>query len=333
MWFKELTGFSENSPYQVRENLILDGENLISKATGKCFSCGSLSIPSLGELRGELQSRSFPSGKISLNEIIADVQELHKDKENTGSLFQVASQFNLLEMVSPEVSPDSGVDGYEYDHTQGPACSIAAGAGTLFRNYFATVNGQIGQSSDNQIDTLVDLGEALGNSDNSLWVMKNGYALASKSGLETISKTLSDSNESEVDELRQLLRIGLQHDTEVTISTSRHKVSQAYCSALPIAYSQYSAELWKPFAELVLEASYEATICAAIINSAKPTGNNKVFLTLLGGGAFGNDLVWIINAIERAVMRYRNYKLDVFVVSYRASNSHLHDLINRFNMQ
>jgi len=180
---------------------------------------------------------------------------------------------------------------------------------------------------------LVDLGEALGNSDNSLWVMKNGYALASKSGLETISKTLSDSNESEVDELRQLLRIGLQHDTEVTISTSRHKVSQAYCSALPIAYSQYSAELWKPFAELVLEASYEATICAAIINSAKPTGNNKVFLTLLGGGAFGNDLGWIINAIERAVMRYRNYKLDVFVVSYRASNSHLHDLINRFNMQ
>jgi len=333
MWFKELTGFSENSPYQVRENLILDGENLISKVTGKCFSCGSLSIPSLGELRGELQSRGFPSGKISLNEIIADVQELHKDKENTGSLFQVASQFNLLEMVSPEVSPDSGVDGYEYDHTQGPACSIAAGAGTLFRNYFATVNGQIGQSSDNQIDTLVDLGEALGNSDNSLWVMKNGYALASKSGLETISKTLSDSNESEVDELRQLLRIGLQHDTEVTISTSRHKVSQAYCSALPIAYSQYSAELWKPFAELVLEASYEATICAAIINSAKPTGNNKVFLTLLGGGAFGNDLGWIINAIERAVMRYRNYKLDVFVVSYRASNSHLHDLINRFNMQ
>ena len=87
------------------------------------------------------------------------------------------------------------------------------------------------------------------------------------------------------------------------------------------------------FAELVLEASYEATICAAIINSAKPTGNNKVFLTLLGGGAFGNDLGWIINAIERAVMRYRNYKLDVFVVSYRASNSHLHDLINRFNMQ
>lgn len=48
-----------------------------------------------------------------------------------GSLFQVASQFNVLEMVSPDVGPEAGVTIYENDHTQGPACAIACPAGTV----------------------------------------------------------------------------------------------------------------------------------------------------------------------------------------------------------
>lgn len=39
--------------------------------------------------------------------------------------------FGRLEMISPEVTPEAGVDQYEYDHTKGPACTIAAGAGTF----------------------------------------------------------------------------------------------------------------------------------------------------------------------------------------------------------
>ncbi len=62
-----------------------------------------------------------------VRELIADVQQLHIKKTNAGSLFQVASQFNLLEMVSPNVTPEQGVGRYENDRTQGPACAIAAG--------------------------------------------------------------------------------------------------------------------------------------------------------------------------------------------------------------
>lgn len=329
MWFKELTGFAEESPEQVRKNLVLEGENISSNVTGKTFACGSLTLPNLGELTEALKTIEQPVGKLTLSEIVADVQELHRDKANAGSLFQVASQFNLLEMVSPEVSPEAGIDGYEYDHTQGPACAIAAGAGTIYRNYFAPVNGHIGQSIDYQINALYDISVALGNESGSLWKMKNGYALVSEKGLNSVAEKIMNKSESEIDKLRQLLRIGLQQNTEVTISDSKHKITQAYCSALPVAYSHYSTELWKPFATLVLQASYEATLCAAIINTVK-TGNNKVFLTLLGGGAFGNKTSWIINAIERALTKHKNTNIDVFIVSYGSSNHKVKALVEAF---
>ena len=66
---------------------------------------------------------------------------MHRAPENAGTLFQVASQFNLLEMVSPTVTPEDGVTRYQHDRTQGPACAISAGAATIYRNYFAPVGG------------------------------------------------------------------------------------------------------------------------------------------------------------------------------------------------
>src|SRR6185295_652588 len=226
--FKTLTGFAEESPKQVRANITVDGNSLTSKVNGKTFVCGELETPSLAELRERLNSSKQPVGKLSLREVVANVQHLHTEESNAGSLFQVASQFNLLEMVSPRVTPEEGVGIYENDRTQGPACAIAAGAGTIYRNYFAEVDGQIGQTAEKQIDCLADLGAALGNSDNSLWEMSNGYALASRKGLETISERLRTSSEDELDALRQTLRIGIQWNTQVTLNDSRHSVSQAY---------------------------------------------------------------------------------------------------------
>ncbi|WP_245316866.1 hypothetical protein [Bradyrhizobium manausense] len=49
---------------------------------------------------------------------------------------------------------------YQSDSTQGPACAIAAGAATIYRNYFAKVAGRLGQTKDRQIDALADLGES-----------------------------------------------------------------------------------------------------------------------------------------------------------------------------
>lgn len=75
-------------------------------------------------------------------------RQMHHSPENAGALFQVASQFNLLEMTSPTVTPEHGITRYRYDHTQGPACAIAAGAATIYRNYFAPVSGSHGQTAE-----------------------------------------------------------------------------------------------------------------------------------------------------------------------------------------
>ena len=231
-------------------------------------------------------------------------------------------------MVSPNVTPERGVGIYEHDRTQGPACAIAAGAGTIYRNYFAIVNGQTGQSANNQIDCLADIGAALGNIKSRLWEMRNGYALASHSGLVEIAHRLQTSSESELDRLRQLLRIGIQWNTQVTLNDSTHTVSQAYCSALPVAYSQHPSHLWAAFAQLILEAAYEATICTAILN-AMCHGSNRLFFTLLGGGAFGNETAWIIAGIQRALTLYKNVELDVAIVSYGSANPYIQQLVSQ----
>jgi len=188
MWFEGLTGFREQHPEQVRANLFVDGETMVSRVNSSSMRHGQLETPPLAELRAEMQSADLPKGSLILSEVVADVQALHADATNGGALFQVASQFNLLEMVHPAVTPERGVGIYEQDLTQGPACAIACGAGTIYRNYFAEVNGRTGQSADNQIDCLHDLGIALGNTEGQLWTMQNGYALATAEGLATISR-------------------------------------------------------------------------------------------------------------------------------------------------
>jgi hypothetical protein len=324
MWFEDLTGFKEENPDQVRLNLEVSGSTLMSKVNGFKYNFGRLEIPTLDELKKQSPNLGTYKSKLNIEEVVGNIQTFHKEKSNNGALFQAASQFNLLEMVGPSVTPERGVGIYEKDHTQGPACAIACGAGTIFRNYFVNVNGHIGQSSNNQIDCLRDVGIALNNEKNKLWEMSNGYALASVEGLKTISQHLK--NKSDFEKLKDKLRIGLQWDTEVTIGESKHLVTQAYCSALPVAYSRVEPEYWTDFARLILEATYEATFFAALINYHN-TGNNKVFLTLVGGGAFGNRMEWIIDAIRKSIKKFSNTPLDVKIVSYGSSKAIVRELL------
>ena len=75
--------------------------------------------------------------------------------------------------------------------------------------------------------------------------------------------------------------------------------------------------------------AYEATFCAGILNATQ-TGAKTVFLTLLGGGVFGNRDEWIISAIERSVEKYQNYSLDIAIVSYGRSNHIVAEMASRY---
>jgi len=327
MWFEKLTGFKEVDANFIKANLEIDGEMFVSKVNNKKFYFGQLEIPTLNELR-ERDLQKATRGEISVKQIVANVQELHEDIENENAIFQAASQFNLLEMVGPEITPELGVDRYENDYTQGPACAISCGAGTIYRNYFANVNNQIGQTATNQINCLDLITASLEEDSSKLLSMSNGYAIVNQEGLLGINKKLGTLNNQQREELKGKLKIGIQWNTEVTISTEKHKVSQVYCSALPVAYNNIESFYWESFALIILEATYEATLYAALINFEK-TGCNLVFLTLVGGGAFGNEDFWIFEAMEKAILKFKDIPLDIRIVSYGGSNWKLDKCIDK----
>jgi hypothetical protein len=198
----------------------------------------------------------------------------------------------------------------------------AAGAATIYRNYFAPVGGSYGQTTERQFDGLADIGESLRGALNqpveALWSMQNGYALCTRAGLDAIAEYLGTLDSQRLDILRGKLSIGIHRDVEVTdaVGKDRPLVSQAFCSALPVAYTRVPPSHWEVFASMVLQAAYEATMLAAVLN-AQRKASNVVLLTQLGGGAFGNLDDWIHTAMRRAVEMMRGVHLDVKIVSYR----------------
>jgi hypothetical protein len=334
-WFEKLTGFQEIGYEETRAQLKVENDRLHSLVNGVSYGIGKLDFASLHDLREKANAENTQTGQLKASVVTGDVRLMHQAPENSGALFQVASQFNLLEMVSPNVTPEHGVTGYQNDRTQGPACAIAAGAATIYRNYFASINGEQGQTARRQLDGLADLGYALSQAIelpvSDLWKMQNGYALASQSGLDFISRYIETLTSNEIDVLRGKLRIGIHRDVEVTeaVGPFRPIVSQSFCSALPVAYSDVSGAHWQALALLVLEAAYEATMWAAVLNAQRGT-SNVVFLTLLGGGAFGNSSSWIYAAIARALKLVACFELDVRLVSFGTPSAEMLAAVEEF---
>ena len=334
-WFEKLSGFRESDYASTRAKFEVSGTQLRSLVTDASYGIGTFELCSLQSLREEARGAGPRRGRLKASIVTGDVRAMHRQPENAGSLFQVASQFNMLEMVGPSVTPEHGVTRYEGDRTQGPACAIAAGAATIYRNYFVPVGDVHGQTAKRQLDGLADIGAALGNGlgvpVERLWTMQNGYALARQPGLDLISRYLGTLGASRIDDLRGRLAIGLHRDVEATEAggNPRPLISQAFCSALPVAYSGIATSHWERFALLVLEAAYEATMWAAILNAQRGV-SNVVFLTFLGGGAFGNDDRWIFAAIRRALLTVAVYDLDVRLVCYSAPPDAVERLAKEF---
>lgn len=355
-WFKRVFGFHEKggfkqvkSRFQVSDS---DEDRKIILSTTlepkRIFYVGAFGTPMLSELRakagfveddyretcsklavGNESRKGDECGALTFQNVVGSVEDLHRAHENEGAVFQAASQFNCLEMVGPEVTPEDGITDYILDRTQGPACAMVCPAGTVYRNYFATGD------DGGQLDTLKDVGIVLGNSCTAgkpvYWKMKNGYALAvGGDSIKALSHKIEE-NDNMVQDAMSQLRVGVHWSTEVDMKNDGdnqgHRVTQVYCSALPIAYDSTASEAeWETFAQLVLDGSYEATLAVAAILAKERNARVRVFLTLLGGGAFGNDPVWIRQAIRRAVRLYREYPLDVYLVHYSSVGTTYEDL-------
>ena len=331
-WFERLTGFREDGYAATQSRLAVEADELVSTVNGKRYGIGELALPTLAELRSRVKVDQ--GQRSSVRALVGDARALHSDPKFAGALFQVASQFNVLEMTSERVTPEQGVTRYAGDPTQGPACAIAAGAATIYRNYFVPVGDGIGQTAGRQLDALADLGAALSEQTglpvSALWTMSNGYALCTPDGLKAIGALLDEASEDLQDTLRGHLAIGLHRDVQVTDvdGDERRLVSQAFCSALPVGYSTCSSREWEPFARLVLEATYEATLLAAAEQAEG--GSNTVLLTRVGGGVFGNAPSWIDRAIERALRVVEHAGLDIRIVGHRDVGPDIQGIIDRW---
>ena len=108
-WFERITGFREGSYAATQQRLQASDGRLHVDGRDTGYGVGRLEIVSLGTLRQRVQALRLPAGTLRSDVVQADVRELHRRAASSGALFQVASQFNLLEMIGPDVTPEDGV--------------------------------------------------------------------------------------------------------------------------------------------------------------------------------------------------------------------------------
>lgn len=370
-WFHRLFGFWENADgttkrwREIKSHFTLDpgGDDPRAPQTLRCtmkgqsWQVGMFSTPTLGELKMEAKAAlerkrrsdaTFLCGRSYVDFEYGDIALLLKNNERyCHATFQVASQFNCLEFINPTRSPTDGIGIYEYDKTQGPACSIACGPATVVRNYFTQELG-----FEAEINNLRDTMEQL---DHKFVDVRGGYTVPQHAGslaqlrvhldkLEVFRDGSESNNYNEadfsclkaVDELAagacrlrlltESIRVGVHAGIEVTsshwgtspVATPQHLVTQVLCSACSVAYDRSSSlDDWEPLSRIVLDAAYEACLWAAVIEACRHSGargSSTVVLTILGGGAFGNDLKWIADAIGRALHQLELHDVGLNIV-------------------
>ena len=100
-WFSRLTGFNESSYAATQAQLEVQDNTLRSRVNGRSFGIGQFEMVSLADLRLRVRQERGATAPTKVSIVTGDVRQMHQRPEYAGALFQVASQFNALEMVAP----------------------------------------------------------------------------------------------------------------------------------------------------------------------------------------------------------------------------------------
>lgn len=199
----------------------------------------------------------------------------------------------------------------------------------------------MGQTADCQINNLAGFSSVIGNDNGRYFHVQGGYTMANNRQLASLNDALKCLTNDEKQKARGALRMGLHSGVQVTscnwgrdaVADTQQCVTQVFNSACAVAYNSSSDCLWEPFAKLVLEASYEGVLLAALLEAERyggAKGSKRVFLTCIGGGVFGNRIEWIVDAMQSALERFRNFDLDVRIVCYGQPEQALERLVEKF---
>jgi len=250
-----------------------------------------------------------------------DVGALQANPQNRGATFQVASNFNCLEFISNKDNASKGITKYVNDQTQGPAASISAAPGTLYRNYFVKHNDDDGNQHEGQIKQQINLLDKF-----PYIPVINGYV----SFKDEEIKFIEDFEFNDISEIK----VGIQKNVQATSGEKRNGmiemctdqkqiINQVFTAAMNLGgVSATYAErpIAQKLARFLLRGAYRATILSAIENSrTQPPeciGKDKLFLTLIGGGVFGNQYEWITDAILECTDLIKTSGLQIYLVIY-----------------
>lgn len=132
-------------------------------------------------------------------------------------------------------------------------------------------------------------GALLRNEKEKYWRMANGYCLQdAPKGIAAVSGLIA-ANAELAAKVRGALRVGVHWDTEV--KSGAHRVCQVFCSAMPVSYEKKArATDWAAFASELLISAYLSTLAVGAILARERRSRVTVFLTAVGGGAFGNRM-------------------------------------------
>eukprot|EP01062_Namystynia_karyoxenos_P002214 TRINITY_DN10784_c0_g1_i1.p1 TRINITY_DN10784_c0_g1~~TRINITY_DN10784_c0_g1_i1.p1 ORF type:complete len:405 (+),score=123.40 TRINITY_DN10784_c0_g1_i1:97-1311(+) len=354
-WFDHLAGFSEFADGEldlstVHSSLELCSGVLRSAAHDRAYEAGQFEVARCGELRERvLRMLARPGsavrrGAVTLLHKAGDAMAEHADPANSGACFQVASQANCLESASRWHGPASGLTPIIGDFTQGPACALACGAGTISRRYLIDMpSGAQGQSVEDQLNLFGPLEHELGNDAEKFFTVHNGYATAAgetpeqqAESLRRMRAAVQAGGADLAQRLRDSVCVGIQRRSEVVFAGraefglipytgEKQLVTQVLCSA--VSFQDIPAdhrELWGCVAREVLAGGYEATLWAAAAE-----GIDRVQLTLVGGGAFANKREWIVDAISRAcaALSEAGVQMQVTLLHYRAVDPAVRDAV------
>eukprot|EP00727_Mastigamoeba_balamuthi_P004635 m51a1_g1417 hypothetical protein (417) ;mRNA; r:48993-50586 len=322
-WFQFIAGCTETEFRHSRPAFVhrpdldpvpwMPGCNLeLAGPCGKCWRAGKMSVVSLEEL-GELAA-SAPEPERSPECLVhfqysrdrsvrfrrLGVAGLQADPANAGAVFQAASNFNA-----------------------GPAASVSAGPAAIARVHAAffdaegkTLPGAHIQTAEHQVEMLAGLRE--------YFSVRNGYV--AQTGAE---KALPARGTPEYREVLGRARVCVHSGVDVVfgeisggsfpVLQRPHTIDQVFCAAMNSgqgASGFRNARLPDRCERerFLLDAAYEGAYLAAVANRRR-----ALFLTLVGGGVFGNPRQAIIDAIidahERCVVRGKPKGLAEVVVN------------------
>lgn len=206
------------------------------------------------------------------------------------ALFQVASNFNCLEVPKANYNPFNGyfLTGQMTDNTQGPSASGGAAFGSILRLLEHRIK---------PIDLLANVPEISA---------KNGKVPYDwNSGVQ-----IADTGRIKVGLHRNVRATFLRMSNKFAYNPKGPRINQVFTSTCICENTRPNG-----LSRSLLEAAYEGTYLSAVVTQAP-----MVILTMIGGGVFNNNHELIIEAMMKAHDKYSRYlakdcvvKLPIFM--------------------